>query len=171
MIGLKDSFDEFKGYTDRLFSDLVEELPVFSNGKLMANSRHSSFKDSVFAGQFSYSITQSGKSTLISYIEKLTRALNGAINIVAYNNPELQEFIEVEFSLGYQVVDLVLDVNIDLTPNQVSDETLGRLADYGNALWMAQPTRTFAPVFYLHGPCLTLILFYRDGWYKIDLGN
>ncbi|KAJ2224762.1 hypothetical protein IWW45_008019 [Coemansia sp. RSA 485] len=83
MIGLKDSFDEFKGYTDRLFSDLVEELPVFSNGRLMANSRHSLFKDSAFAGQFGYSITQSSKSTLISYIEKLLRALNGAINIVA----------------------------------------------------------------------------------------
>ncbi|KAJ1878148.1 hypothetical protein LPJ57_003578, partial [Coemansia sp. RSA 486] len=81
MIGLKDSFDEFKGYTDRLFSDLVEELPVFSNGRLMANSRHSLFKDSAFAGQFGYSITQSSKSTLISYIEKLLRALNGAINI------------------------------------------------------------------------------------------
>ncbi|KAJ2850688.1 hypothetical protein IWW36_001732 [Coemansia brasiliensis] len=39
----------------------------------------------------------------------------------------------------------------------------GQLADYGYALCSCQPTRLFAPVLYLHGCEIRLLVFTRDG--------
>ncbi|KAJ2846282.1 hypothetical protein IWW36_004424, partial [Coemansia brasiliensis] len=47
----------------------------------------------------------------------------------------------------------------------------GQLADYGYALWSCQPTRLFAPVLYLHGCEIRLLIFTRGGCRWVDLGQ
>ncbi|KAJ2587119.1 hypothetical protein H4R99_008251, partial [Coemansia sp. RSA 1722] len=199
MIGLEDRFDQFEKVTDGIFMSLVEQLPVFSSDKLVANSSRPSFKNAA-AGAFDYSIAQSGESALVSLTKNLLSELKRIINTAANNNTPLKEFMDFspryrvvdhqktkvaqslhkpdlafyfqkEWTIGFKVIGLVLEAKIDPTLSQIPDDTLGQLADYGNALWMAQPTRTFAPVLYLHGPYLELILFYRSGWYRVEIGN
>ncbi|KAJ2724503.1 hypothetical protein GGI07_001934 [Coemansia sp. Benny D115] len=45
------------------------------------------------------------------------------------------------------------------------------MADYAWTVWKAQPTRTFVPVFLIHGTKLTLFVFARSKHYRIDLGQ
>ncbi|KAJ1880688.1 hypothetical protein LPJ57_002091 [Coemansia sp. RSA 486] len=199
MIGLADRFDQFEKATDGIFMSLVEQLPVFSSGKLVANSSRPSSKNAA-AGAFDYRTAQSGETALVSLTKKLLSELKRVINTAANSNTPLKEFMgfspryrmidhqktkvaqslhkpdlafyfQKEWTIGFKVIGLVLEAKIDPTRSQVPDDTLGQLADYGNALWMAQPTRTFAPVLYLHGPYLELILFYRSGWYRVKIGN
>ncbi|KAJ1881143.1 hypothetical protein LPJ66_011375 [Kickxella alabastrina] len=60
---------------------------------------------------------------------------------------------------------------MDPNPIRTPEDTRGQLADYGHWLNDQQATRTFAPVFYLHGHILTLHAYYRGGLYIIELGE
>ncbi|KAJ2847449.1 hypothetical protein J3B02_004162, partial [Coemansia erecta] len=200
MTGLEDKYEQFSLLTDDIFSDLVKALPVCSNSKLLANKCCPKSEKSVFDSTFDYHTAQSGEGALVSFMIKLIRKLRDIVKDKADSNPLLKEIIAAspqyivkdhqkmkiplslhkpdlafyfgdDFSMGFSTVGLILEAKIEPTLQQIPDDTLGQLADYGNALWMAQPTRTFAPVFYIHGPYLTLVLFYRDGWYKVELGS
>ncbi|KAJ2803826.1 hypothetical protein H4R21_001878 [Coemansia helicoidea] len=52
----------------------------------------------------------------------------------------------------------------------INHPDFGQVADYACAMWEAQPTRTFAPVIFLHGVHVTLVLFTRGKWYTVELG-
>ncbi|KAJ2719023.1 hypothetical protein GGI07_005460 [Coemansia sp. Benny D115] len=49
-------------------------------------------------------------------------------------------------------------------------DVLGQLAEYSREVWSAQPTRTFVPVFLLHGRMLSLFVFLRSDVLRINLG-
>ncbi|KAJ2649258.1 hypothetical protein IWW40_003246 [Coemansia sp. RSA 1250] len=57
------------------------------------------------------------------------------------------------------------------THSNLSIDCFGQLADYGYALWTSQPTRLFAPVLYLHGCEIRLLIFTRGGCRWVDLGQ
>ncbi|KAJ2809616.1 hypothetical protein H4S07_003159, partial [Coemansia furcata] len=60
-----------------------------------------------------------------------------------------------------------LEPNLDATPPDV----LGKMADLAVNAWEAQPTRTFVPFFYMHGPDISLVLFARSGYYCTTIGR
>ncbi|KAI7833978.1 hypothetical protein BX661DRAFT_222098, partial [Kickxella alabastrina] len=68
-------------------------------------------------------------------------------------------------------VHAILEAKMDPNPIRTPEDTRGQLADYGHVLNDQQATRTFAPVFYLHGHILTLHAYYRDNLYIIELGE
>ncbi|KAJ1886305.1 hypothetical protein LPJ66_009697, partial [Kickxella alabastrina] len=65
----------------------------------------------------------------------------------------------------------ILEAKMDPNPSRTPEDTRGQLADYGHLLNDKQATRTFAPVFYLHGHLLTLHAYYRDNLYIVELGQ
>ncbi|KAJ1945604.1 hypothetical protein GGF37_001617 [Kickxella alabastrina] len=65
----------------------------------------------------------------------------------------------------------ILEAKMDPDLSGPIEDTRGQLADYGHFLNDKQATRTFAPVFYLHGHILTLHTYYHGGLYIIELGQ
>ncbi|KAJ2118555.1 hypothetical protein IW147_006407, partial [Coemansia sp. RSA 720] len=53
----------------------------------------------------------------------------------------------------------------------ISDADFGQIADYGHSLWACQPTRLFVPVLFIHGAKLSLVVFTRDKWHRVDFGT
>ncbi|KAJ2558528.1 hypothetical protein EV175_000743 [Coemansia sp. RSA 1933] len=74
------------------------------------------------------------------------------------------------FDEGISSVHLFVEAKIAQTPNRLPDLTKGQLLDYVNVLWTEQPTRTFVPILYIHGEKITLFVFTRGPWYRIELG-
>ncbi|KAJ1899310.1 hypothetical protein LPJ81_004168 [Coemansia sp. IMI 209127] len=68
-------------------------------------------------------------------------------------------------------VHMCVEAKITPTPDAIPDLTMGQILDYMNALWVNQPTRTFAPVLYVHGRMLTLFVFTRRPWFRIELAD
>ncbi|KAJ1887330.1 hypothetical protein LPJ66_009175, partial [Kickxella alabastrina] len=82
----------------------------------------------------------------------------------------------IAFYHPYKVQDIyavhaILEAKVDPNPSRTPEDTRGQLADYGHVLNDKQATRTFAPVFYLHGHILTLHAYYRDKLYIVELGQ
>ncbi|KAJ2001984.1 hypothetical protein GGI04_003527 [Coemansia thaxteri] len=67
-------------------------------------------------------------------------------------------------------VHLVLEAKCDQIAGEIGERALKQLADYQNSVWRAQPTRTFVPVFLLHGAALEVVVFTRNKWYRVNLG-
>ncbi|KAJ1896436.1 hypothetical protein LPJ66_003988 [Kickxella alabastrina] len=65
----------------------------------------------------------------------------------------------------------ILEAKMDPDISGPIEDTRGQLADYGHLLNDKQATRTFAPIFYLHGHLLTLHAYYRDKLYIVKLGQ
>ncbi|KAJ1939596.1 hypothetical protein GGF37_004334, partial [Kickxella alabastrina] len=65
----------------------------------------------------------------------------------------------------------ILEAKMDPDFGGPIEDTRSQLADYGHLLNDQQATRTFAPVFYLHGHILTLHAYYRDKLYIVELGQ
>ncbi|KAJ1888777.1 hypothetical protein LPJ66_008398 [Kickxella alabastrina] len=83
---------------------------------------------------------------------------------------------DIAFYHHYDVIDIdgvhaILEAKMDSNPKRTPEDTRGQLADYGHVLNDQQATRTFAPVFYLHGHLLTLHAYYRDKLYIVELGQ
>ncbi|KAJ1718643.1 hypothetical protein LPJ53_006401, partial [Coemansia erecta] len=72
---------------------------------------------------------------------------------------------------GMASVSTFLEAKADASSLTISSENLGQLADYASAIWACQPTRKFVPAFFLHSSHLWLILFFRDAWVRVDLGD
>ncbi|KAJ2760112.1 hypothetical protein H4S06_001894 [Coemansia sp. BCRC 34490] len=72
---------------------------------------------------------------------------------------------------GIPRVHMFVEAKVASTPGKIPDETMDQLFDYVNAVWTGQPTRTFVPILYLHGELLTLFVFTRGPWYRIELGS
>ncbi|KAJ2542320.1 hypothetical protein GGF49_002961 [Coemansia sp. RSA 1853] len=65
------------------------------------------------------------------------------------------------------VIEAKLASHTESLPNVV----LGQLAEYARTVWTEQPTRTFVPVILLHGANMTLFVFARSGYYRVEMGT
>ncbi|KAJ2518443.1 hypothetical protein GGI11_002863 [Coemansia sp. RSA 2049] len=68
-------------------------------------------------------------------------------------------------------VHMFIEAKVVPTPGSLPIEIMGQIIDYVNAVWTDQPTRTFVPILYLHGQLLTLFVFTRGPWYRVELGT
>ncbi|KAJ2573526.1 hypothetical protein IW140_000168 [Coemansia sp. RSA 1813] len=66
---------------------------------------------------------------------------------------------------------MVVEAKVAPTTGKIPDKTMGQLLDYVNVIWTEQPTRTFTPILYIHGEIITLFVFTRGPWYRIELGK
>ncbi|KAJ2537510.1 hypothetical protein GGF49_006305, partial [Coemansia sp. RSA 1853] len=65
------------------------------------------------------------------------------------------------------VIEAKLASHTESLPNVV----LGQLAEYARTVWTEQPTRVFVPVILLHGAYMTLFVFTRSGYYRVEMGT
>ncbi|KAJ2888065.1 hypothetical protein IWW38_005008, partial [Coemansia aciculifera] len=65
----------------------------------------------------------------------------------------------------------LLETRLESCQSEMSPKVLGKMAGFAMSAWEAQPTRLFVPVFYMHGPDISLVLFARSGYYCITLGR
>ncbi|KAJ2718942.1 hypothetical protein GGI07_005508 [Coemansia sp. Benny D115] len=68
-------------------------------------------------------------------------------------------------------IHILFEAKISEYPSELPDDVLGQIAEYSRDVWGAQPTRTFVPVFLLHGGMLSLFVFLRSDVLRIDLGR
>ncbi|KAJ2160816.1 hypothetical protein GGF46_001946 [Coemansia sp. RSA 552] len=68
-------------------------------------------------------------------------------------------------------VKMIVEAKTSAVEASSSCESLGQIAYYARKVWEAQPTRTFVPVLFLHGTLMTLVVFMRSGYYKVELGS
>ncbi|KAJ2250354.1 hypothetical protein GGH97_000753 [Coemansia sp. RSA 475] len=55
--------------------------------------------------------------------------------------------------------------------DEIPDSVFGEMADYAHAIWTCQSTRLFVPVLLIHGVQLSLVVFTRDKWRRVDFGS
>ncbi|KAJ2773912.1 hypothetical protein IWQ57_001066, partial [Coemansia nantahalensis] len=72
--------------------------------------------------------------------------------------------------LGMAAAHVAVEAKMSSALMTINHPDFGQVADYACAMWEAQPTRTFAPVIFLHGVHVTLVLFTRGKWYTVELG-
>ncbi|KAJ2559278.1 hypothetical protein EV175_000418 [Coemansia sp. RSA 1933] len=72
---------------------------------------------------------------------------------------------------GIPSVHMCVEAKIASNPGTIPSDNLGQILDYINAIWTEQPTRVIVPILYIHGKALTLFVFTRGPWYRVELGN
>ncbi|KAJ2769759.1 hypothetical protein IWQ57_002967, partial [Coemansia nantahalensis] len=66
---------------------------------------------------------------------------------------------------------MLLEAKKEAAPRGIRKKDLGQIADYANEVWDSQMTRTFVPILFLHGVNLDLLVFTRDKWFRVRLGQ
>ncbi|KAJ2483206.1 hypothetical protein IWW56_000554 [Coemansia sp. RSA 2131] len=66
---------------------------------------------------------------------------------------------------------MVIEAKLASHTESLPDVVLGQLAEYARIVWSNQPTRTFVPVILLHGVNMTLFVFARSGYYRVEMGT
>ncbi|KAJ2807257.1 hypothetical protein H4R21_000551 [Coemansia helicoidea] len=66
---------------------------------------------------------------------------------------------------------MIVEAKKDAAHYDIRPEDLGQIADYVNAIWDSQLTRTFVPLLFVHGVNLDLLVFTRDKWFRARLGQ
>ncbi|KAJ2307077.1 hypothetical protein IWW55_001147 [Coemansia sp. RSA 2706] len=170
-------------------SDLVEQAPAVVGGKIYPTrpARHSSEGDPAY--EFSNPQTLAEK-TLVScfapLLEKMIRSSGDGSQIM----PRRYKFVDHQNSAVsgtrikpdgvvyygqhrspvFKSAHIALEAKVSQCDGQVPAKHLGQMGDYALHIWNAQPTRTFVPVLYLHGSSLSLFIFARSGYYRVELG-
>ncbi|KAJ1855180.1 hypothetical protein LPJ76_003499, partial [Coemansia sp. RSA 638] len=66
---------------------------------------------------------------------------------------------------------MVIEAKLASHTESLPDVVLGQLAEYARTVWTEQPTRIFVPVILLHGANMTLFVFARSGYYRVEMGT
>ncbi|KAJ2775040.1 hypothetical protein IWQ57_000561 [Coemansia nantahalensis] len=180
--------DEYYSYIEScrdLFSGLAEAAPVLVKKKLVLQSAQD-------LATPEYSLKCAGKGdeqAVMSYFIELYDNMVRAASTVE-NAPNAHYLLRDHQSvpvLGTRhkpdgafcysrdapdmaTVHAAVEAKISSAPMTASHKDFGQVADYACAMWEKQPTRTFAPVIFLHGMRASLVLFTRGKWYTVDLG-
>ncbi|KAJ1960249.1 hypothetical protein GGI12_003904, partial [Dipsacomyces acuminosporus] len=178
-IDASELFEDYDKATKGLFSALAEQSPVLSKFKRPQGTKFADIKGK--------------EEQLTSYFRKLWDDMEEEVNSTAayssfsspydlvdhQHSPIGGSSLKADFVYYYKdhkrnnfaTIHVVLEAKIDSYLGELPDKVLGQVADYAYHIWELQPTRTFVPVFLLHGARLSLILFSRGGCYQIDIGN
>ncbi|KAJ2831403.1 hypothetical protein GGI24_001586 [Coemansia furcata] len=68
-------------------------------------------------------------------------------------------------------VHILLEAKKEEHRYEVRAETLKQIVDYQTIIWQKQPSRVIVPILLLHGAALSLVVFTRNNWHVVDLGN
>ncbi|KAJ2543741.1 hypothetical protein GGF49_001823 [Coemansia sp. RSA 1853] len=68
-------------------------------------------------------------------------------------------------------IHMVIEAKLASHTESLPDVVLGQLAEYARTVWTEQPTRIFVPVILLHGANMTLFVFARSGYYRVEMGT
>ncbi|KAJ1887559.1 hypothetical protein LPJ66_009053, partial [Kickxella alabastrina] len=197
-LGVKQRYDEFIEDWPDLFLDIARGSPVVRSKKVTGITKAKGEHVDIFRNSEDELKDLKSEPLLVGYLKKLIFGMKAAVGvangrILAGRTPipgwrlitvdHQTDAIrgtphkpDIAFCHKYKTQDIdavhaILEAKIDVCPDEAPEDTRGQLADYGHVLNDKQATRTFAPVFYLHGHILTLHAYYRDKLYIVELGQ
>ncbi|KAJ2657678.1 DEAH-box ATP-dependent RNA helicase prp22 [Coemansia sp. RSA 1200] len=193
-VGERDAFNSFVKSAESLFQDVAQAAPAMFMKQMMATK---GMEDSELAKSLLNDKTD--EDALMAYFFALCKAMSQIASkahgqsgksdpklpLLRYILADHQRkpvpgsthkadgvfYYPKRMPHGIPRVHMFVEAKLASTPGKVPDETMGQLLDYVNAVWTGQPTRTFVPIVYLHGELLTLFVFTRGPWYRIELGS
>ncbi|KAJ1885697.1 hypothetical protein LPJ66_009993, partial [Kickxella alabastrina] len=198
-LGVEQRYDEFiKDWPD-LFLDIARGSPVVRSKKVTGITKAKGEHVNIFRNSEDELKDLKSEALLVGYLKELILGMRPAVDVANGRIPPGRipipdwRLITIDhqtdairgtphkpdiafYHLGYETDDIyavhaILEAKIDVRPDEAPEDTRGQLADYGHVLNDRQATRTFAPVFYLHGHLLTLHAYYRDKLYIVELGQ
>ncbi|KAJ1945573.1 hypothetical protein GGF37_001636 [Kickxella alabastrina] len=178
-LGVEKQYNRFIKYFPSLFLNLAKASPVLQNKKLVTNTECTPDESDVFRTVPPTSLNVKEEFRYVKFVDQSLTVMSEKVDALNKNisddsakapglmlviedrqeadivgsahKPDLAFYHRAVIKRGITTVDFVLEAKMDLAPNGPSDKIGGQLADYANALWENDGTRTFAPVFYLHG--------------------
>ncbi|KAJ1934809.1 hypothetical protein GGF37_006233, partial [Kickxella alabastrina] len=181
-----------------LFLDIARGSPVVKSKKVTGITKAKGEHVNIFRDSEDMLKGLKSEALLVGYLKELIFGMKAAVGVANGRIPagrtpipdwrlimadHQSEVIrgtphkpDIAFYHKYKTQDIdavhaILEAKIDVCPDEAPEDTCGQLADYGHVLNDKQATRTFAPVFYLHGHILTLHAYYRDKLYIVELGQ
>ncbi|KAJ2591229.1 hypothetical protein H4R99_006833, partial [Coemansia sp. RSA 1722] len=85
--------------------------------------------------------------------------------------PDIAFYLEDDVREAMGAIHMVLEAKIGRFPGSLDSDDLGQILDYVQDIWKTQITRKFVPVLFLHGELLSLFVFYRNKFVRVDLGQ
>ncbi|KAJ2763342.1 hypothetical protein H4S06_000148 [Coemansia sp. BCRC 34490] len=189
-IGELATFKDFVKLANKtLFEDIAQAAPVLDNKTLRSTKgmeRSKLFKALVSGGK-------SGEAALMNYFLELCSVMaEKAASLAELKIPQERHALAdhqrkpvfgsahkadgVFFYSGptggnITTVHMFVEAKLAPTYGYLPTDTLRQILDYVNTIWTVQYTRFFVPIMYLHGEQLTLFVFTRGPWYRVELGN
>ncbi|KAJ1888972.1 hypothetical protein LPJ66_008290 [Kickxella alabastrina] len=197
-LGVKEQYRQFMKDWPDLFLDIARGSPVVRSKKVTGIAKAKGKHVDIFRNSEDVLKDLKSEALLVGYLRELIFGMKAAVGvangrILAGRTPipdwrliamdHQTDAIrgtphkpDIAFYHKYKIQDIdavhaILEAKIDVRPDEAPEDTRGQLADYGHLLNDKQATRTFAPVFYLHGHILTLHAYYRDKLYIVELGQ
>ncbi|KAJ2891262.1 hypothetical protein GGI21_005910, partial [Coemansia aciculifera] len=190
-LALKDSFSKYMAYTNSMFHQLAQQALQLSNNQISLT------KASAGDGIASTPITVTPVSLASIFCHTwdfMKLASKANFPAAGELNPECRfsdqrTLLQSAGGGGASVkpdgvfyypsypgsefcsVHALLEAQPEPSLSAASPKVLGRIAGFAMSVWEAQPTRLFVPVFYMHGPDVSLVLFARSGYYCVTLGR
>ncbi|KAI7821593.1 hypothetical protein BX661DRAFT_173249 [Kickxella alabastrina] len=197
-LGVKERYERFiKDWPD-LFLDIARGSPVVRSKKVTGITKAKGEHVDIFRNSTDELKDLKSEALLVGYLRELIFGMKAAVGVangrITPGRTPIPDWRlitmdhqsdairgtphkpDIAFYHKYKTRDIyavhaILEAKIDVHPDEAPEDTRGQLADYGHVLNDKQATRTFAPVFYLHGHILTLHAYYRDKLYIIELGQ
>ncbi|KAJ2391361.1 hypothetical protein H4S02_001369 [Coemansia sp. RSA 2611] len=170
-------------------ADLVEQAPAVVGGKIYSTrpARHSSEGDPTYEFGSPQPLTEKALvSCFAPLLEKMICSSDDGSQIMPqrYTVNDHHEFADMGTIIkpggvvcyrhhglpGFKSAHIALEAKVSQCDGQAPAKHLGQMGDYALHIWDAQPTRTFVPVLYLHGPFISLFIFTRSGYHQVELG-
>ncbi|KAJ1890487.1 hypothetical protein LPJ66_007446, partial [Kickxella alabastrina] len=172
-LGVTEQYNRFiKGFPS-LFLDLAKASPVLQNKKLVTNTERTPDESDVFRTVPPTSLNVREEFRYVKFVDQSLTVMSEKVDALNKNipddsakapalilviedrqeaaitgsahKPDLAFYHRGVLVRDITTVDFVLEAKLDPAPNGPSDKTGGQLADYANALWENDGTRTFAP--------------------------
>ncbi|KAJ2084260.1 hypothetical protein H4R24_000202 [Coemansia sp. RSA 988] len=176
-LNMRSEYDRYMTSTNMLFSDIVEDMcglskGVFRNirtGKTTAASENNlmalfniAVHEMSGANFDAYPLAQ--PATIYRYEDHQTTSIKGTDM-----KPD-GVFYYSGLKKSADSIHFIVEAKISQYVNELPPIILGQIAEYAGLIWEEQPTRVFVPILFIHGPNLTLFLFSRSGYYRVELG-
>ncbi|KAJ2090669.1 hypothetical protein IW138_002483 [Coemansia sp. RSA 986] len=171
-IGEQNTYNNFVKSAPTLFHNLAQAAPALTIKKLIVTKGQ---EQNETAKAFDHT-NKSGEDALMAYFitlyEEMSKSAVAAVSPPNMPNvaiPQLRYSLTDHQNKPIPNSSHKADGVFYYTKRIIED--LASLLDYVNAIWTEQPTRTFTPILYVHGEVITLFVFTRGAWYRIELGR
>ncbi|KAJ2819926.1 hypothetical protein GGI24_004639 [Coemansia furcata] len=179
-LGLSGSFSKYMASVSDMLLPVAHIIPALVNGQLKARvdngqaipattaSLARAFRDIWdYVGHASRAVYPATESTGECRFSDQRTMQVGGVPVKPDGVFYYPMYLGSELHSVHAFLEAQLEPNLDATPPDV----LGKMADLAVSTWEAQPTRTFVPFFYMHGPDISLVLFARSGYYFTTIGR
>ncbi|KAJ2355468.1 hypothetical protein GGF43_002669 [Coemansia sp. RSA 2618] len=177
-LGLDNDYTMFESSVGQLFHGIAQDAPLLANGVFHRNSKgqHVKATERMLADWFQEVYNNMAQTDFrmipaanpgweSAYEDHQDHSVPGTglkPDGVIYFAPEIY---------SAQSIHIPIEAKLASHTGELPVLVLGQIAEYARVIWAAQHTRTFVPVVLLHGINMTLFVFARNGYYRVEVGK